>query len=233
MTTERPMAGVPTFDRAFFGSCERFSGIGNGELGGKARGLAAIREFLSSRLDRAKYPGVEVEIPTSAVIMTKFFGPFMARNGLADIAFSDLPDERIASDFQKADLGREEYDGTLKHTASAYNARSDRLTMEGGNPGPRVINFAPLLTLGNIPFNELPKGLAALCIESVDAQVEIEFAAVLEPPVRFGFLQVVAENLRPSDVIGCRCLRPDVWRLPTTDVQCLMTESDREQARNV
>jgi hypothetical protein len=91
-----------------------------------------------------------------------------------------------------AGLDQAEYDGTLKYSASTYNAQSDRLTMGTGNPGPRVINFAPLLTLGDIPFNTLLKDLMTLCRNRIDAEVEIEFALTLGPSsrARFGFLQV-------------------------------------------
>jgi hypothetical protein len=391
--TERLTFEIPVFDRAFFGSRERFTRIGDGELGGKARGLASIRDFLASELDRRKFPGVEIEIPTSAVITTQFFDLFMARNGLAEIALSDLPDERIAHAFQtadlptemlgdlralinevhsplavrssslledalfrpfagvyatkmipnnqpdpnerfrrlieaikyvyastffrsakgyiratdqkvesekmavilqevvgrrhgerfyphvsgvartfnfypvgrarpeegvvnlalglgktivdggiswtyspahpsapppygsvgelmknsqlqfwavnmgrppeynpieeteylvQADLGQAEYDGALKHIASTYSSQSDRLTMGIGNPGPRIINFAPLLTLGDMPFNTLLNDLMSLAKKRVDADVEIEFAAILGPSndTRLGFLQV-------------------------------------------
>ncbi len=91
-------------------------------------------------------------------------------------------------------LAEAEYDGTLDHIASTYNAASDRVTMGIGAQGPRVINFAPLLTLGDIPFNDLIKELLSICEKNLDAPVEIEFAMTLDrvrpPGARFGFLQV-------------------------------------------
>jgi hypothetical protein len=92
----------------------------------------------------------------------------------------------------QSELGQAEYDGTLKHIASTYNAASDRLTMGIGIDGPRVINFAPLLTLGDIPFNALVKELLSLCQDKVDTHVEMELAVTLTnaDTVRLGFLQV-------------------------------------------
>jgi hypothetical protein len=92
----------------------------------------------------------------------------------------------------RADLTQAEYDGTLKQTASTYVAESDRLRMGIGSPGPRVLNFAPLLNLGDIPFNDLVQELLSLCNDRIGGEVEIEFAITMEKAneARFGFLQV-------------------------------------------
>jgi hypothetical protein len=104
---------------------------------------------------------MEVGIPPSTVVTTQMFEMYMDRNGLHEIAFSDQCDERIAYALQ-ADLAQAEADGTLKELASTYVASSDGLRMGIGSPGPRVLNFAPLLNLEDIPFNELVKELISL-----------------------------------------------------------------------
>jgi len=78
--------------------------IGHGELGGKARGLVLIREALRSQLDPAAFPGMTIDIPVMAVLCTDVFTTFIERNHLQEVAASDLPDDRIAHAFQKADL---------------------------------------------------------------------------------------------------------------------------------
>jgi hypothetical protein len=384
---------IPVFDRRSYGTGERFTRIGHGELGGKARGLAFIKDFLATELDAARCPGIEVGIPTSTVVTTQMFDLFMERNSLHEIALSDRPDDRIAHAFQKADIpiemvgdlkalinvvhtplavrssglledalyqpfagvyatkmipnnqhdpderfrrlveaikfvwasaffksaksyiratdhevnaekmavilqevvgkrhgdrfypdisgvartynfypvgrarpeegvvnlalglgktivdggitwtyspahpavpppygsvrdllkfsqlefwavnmGRSprydpiaeteyllqadlqqaEYDGTLKQAASTYIASSDRLRTGIGSPGPRVLNFAPLLSFGDIPFNDLVRQLLSLCSDRVGGEVEIEFALTLDEANKasFGFLQV-------------------------------------------
>jgi len=98
---------VPRFDRSFFRSADPITRIGEGELGGKARGLVQIGELLAERFDAAKFPGVEVYVPRMVVIATGVFDAFMERNGLAEIAFSDRPDEYIAEAFQRAELPTE------------------------------------------------------------------------------------------------------------------------------
>ncbi len=76
---------------------------GRAEIGGKAQGLLAIRQVLAGIVP-GEFPGVQVEIPAMVVVGTSVFDAFVERNHLAEIARSDLPDERIAHAFQRADL---------------------------------------------------------------------------------------------------------------------------------
>ncbi|OGO24923.1 MAG: hypothetical protein A2Y54_03310 [Chloroflexi bacterium RBG_16_51_16] len=77
--------------------------IGSGALGGKASGLAFIRNVLG-KLELGKYPGIRIEIPSLVVICTDVFDAFMERNHLMETALSEVPDDRLAHAFQKADL---------------------------------------------------------------------------------------------------------------------------------
>jgi hypothetical protein len=95
---------VPRFTRAFFDSGESFSRIGDGSLGGKAQGLVFIKRTIESAIDRAKFPHVSVDIPTSTVLATDVFDAFVERNRLADIALSDAPDDRKSLAFQQGDM---------------------------------------------------------------------------------------------------------------------------------
>lgn len=102
-----PSSDIPQldkFDRKFFGADKRLTCIGMGDYGGKAHGLANIHDVLLSKLDMDAYPGIQVELPTLTVICTDVFDAFMQRNQLYEVAFSDMPDDRIALAFQKADL---------------------------------------------------------------------------------------------------------------------------------
>jgi len=83
---------------------ERIYRIGTGSLGGKAQGLANIQEVLEKNFRYTDYPNIEIEIPNLATICTDVFDAFMERNALHDIAYSDLPDDRIAYAFQRAEL---------------------------------------------------------------------------------------------------------------------------------
>jgi hypothetical protein len=386
---------LPRFDRDLFGSKETFTCIGSGAIGGKASGLAFVKDSLAAGSEAGRFENIVVNIPILTVLATDIFDGFMKQNDLFEIAYSDMPDDRIAHAFQKADfpvacvgdlrgliekvhtplairssslledaiyhpfagvygtkmipnnqpdadtrfkklveaikfvyastffkgakdyiritgrsiteekmavvvqevvgkrfgdryyphisgvarsynfypfgharpddgvvvlavglgktiveggqtwayspdypqvgppfgsirdmvkqtqsefwavnmgkppaydpireteylvkgnLGDAEMDGTLQYSASTYQPQNDRIVTGVGSPGPRVVNFAPLLRLNEIPFNDLIKGLLELCEEAVGSEVETEFALTLdsrsEPAARLGFLQV-------------------------------------------
>ncbi len=95
---------VPRFERVFFESGEPFMRIGDGELGGKARGLVAARDILDEHLNPTEFPSITVEIPTTTVVTTEVFDAFMDRNRLYEFASSGVSDERVAHGFQGGDL---------------------------------------------------------------------------------------------------------------------------------
>jgi hypothetical protein len=72
---------------------------GREEIGGKAHGLLAIRQAVAGLSGN-----VTVDIPRMTVLGTSVFDAFMQRNDLWDVALSNLPDERIAHAFQRADM---------------------------------------------------------------------------------------------------------------------------------
>lgn len=82
-----------------------------------------------------------------------------------------------------------EKDGVLRYLVSTFDINSGRLSMGTGNPGPRVLTFAPLLVLKQIPLNDIIKELLLMCEGALETPVEIEFAMTFNPH-RFGFLQV-------------------------------------------
>jgi hypothetical protein len=82
-----------------------------------------------------------------------------------------------------------ERDDTLRFVASTYLIDSGRLAIGVGSPGPRVLNFAYLLVLNDIPLNNLIRNLLSICEAELQVPVEIEFALTFNP-TRFGFLQV-------------------------------------------
>jgi hypothetical protein len=82
-----------------------------------------------------------------------------------------------------------ENDGTLQNLASTYDNQSYRLVMGTGTRGPRVLTFAPLLTLNTIPINQLILEMLSKFESTLGFPVEIEFAMTFEPH-RFALLQV-------------------------------------------
>jgi len=93
----------------------------------------------------------------------------------------------------RADLAAAEADRALDLVASTYVARSDRLVPGTGQTGPRMLDFAPLLSLRVLPLNDVIRELLAICERAAGAEVEIEFAMQAGGPdgsrPRLGFLQ--------------------------------------------
>jgi hypothetical protein len=87
------------------------------------------------------------------------------------------------------DLKTAENDGVLRYLSSTYSPLSNRLNAGLGFDGPRVLTFAPILVLKEIPLNELISRLLEICEEALNTPVEIEFAMTFNPH-RFRFLQV-------------------------------------------
>jgi hypothetical protein len=103
--TGRPSRGSLTrFNRHSFTGRERFAYIGSGSLGGKAEGLAYVKDVLEGTVAGRFKPDIIVDVPALTVIATGFFDIFMEQNDLHEIAFSDLRDDQIARAFQKAEL---------------------------------------------------------------------------------------------------------------------------------
>lgn len=95
------------FDRRFSDFSGVFSYIGSGCIGGKAQGLAFIKDSLISRIDPKQFPGMTVNIPTLTVLATDIFDAFMKQNNLYEVAYSDARDDQIAHAFQKGSLPAE------------------------------------------------------------------------------------------------------------------------------
>lgn len=95
---------IAAFDRERFDEYAYFSRIGEGSIGGKARGLAFINNLIRQTQLPAKYPNVSISIPRSVVISTQFFDEFMEANNLYKIGNSDREDDEILQYFMKGVL---------------------------------------------------------------------------------------------------------------------------------
>ncbi|MGD2109005.1 MAG: PEP/pyruvate-binding domain-containing protein [Phycisphaerae bacterium] len=104
MSRKPDEATHPPFDRKFFESDEDFTVIGGGRLGGKALGLVSAKKLIEDACPSDAIPGMQVAIPRLAVLGTDVFEQFLAQNELHEIAFADVPDDRIAHAFLKAEL---------------------------------------------------------------------------------------------------------------------------------
>ncbi len=101
---------VARFDRDSYDETIWFARIGNGSLGGKARGLAFLNRMLLKHDTIEKYEGVHVFIPRTVVITTEYFDEFIRDNGLRDVINSDLTDQEILSEFVSSRLPQRLFD---------------------------------------------------------------------------------------------------------------------------
>lgn len=91
-------------DKNFFKSENPISYLGDGELGGKAKGLEFIHQALINEINENDFPKFQITIPKMIVLRTDVFDLFMRINDLYEVALSDASDDRIAMAFQQADL---------------------------------------------------------------------------------------------------------------------------------
>ncbi|MBW2591662.1 MAG: phosphoenolpyruvate synthase/pyruvate phosphate dikinase [Deltaproteobacteria bacterium] len=82
-----------------------FVKVGQGSLGGKARGLAFMSVLLHQNPQiHEKYAQIDIKIPKSLVICTDGFESFVAQNHLAHFAVGDYSDIRIRKAFLNAKM---------------------------------------------------------------------------------------------------------------------------------
>ncbi|MFZ5570137.1 MAG: PEP/pyruvate-binding domain-containing protein [Thermodesulfobacteriota bacterium] len=100
---ERQRGVIIEFSESGYDPSAEFVKIGNGSLGGKARGLAFLAVLLKNNQALfSKYPGMTVRIPSTLVISTEGFESFLNENDLAFGSMKDLDDARIEELFLKA-----------------------------------------------------------------------------------------------------------------------------------
>ena len=86
------------------GRAIRFTKIGRGAMGGKARGIAFMNKVMEGEFKEPSFPKMKISIPATAVVCTDIFIDFLRMNNLLRKDLLSSPDERIAEAFMKADL---------------------------------------------------------------------------------------------------------------------------------
>ncbi len=84
-----------------------FSRVGDGSLGGKARGLAFLNHLIQKYSLTDKYEGLRISIPRTIVLTTDWFDKFILDNGLQYVIDSELSDDEILSEFVASTLPEE------------------------------------------------------------------------------------------------------------------------------
>jgi phosphoenolpyruvate synthase/pyruvate phosphate dikinase len=81
--------------------------MGDGSLGGKARGLAFLNNLVYKYHLSERYPEIKVSIPRTVVIATDYFDQFILENDLQYVIDSEISDEEILSEFVASRLPEE------------------------------------------------------------------------------------------------------------------------------
>ena len=100
---QRQRGVIVDFDKKRFDTDTEFTKIGNGSLGGKARGLAFFAAMLHQHRDlTADFSNVEISVPQTLVLTSDSFDAFIELNDLGDLAKEEISDEAITEQFLQA-----------------------------------------------------------------------------------------------------------------------------------
>ena len=101
---------IARFDPETYSDSIAFARMGEGSIGGKARGLAFMNSMLIKYRFYDRHPEVRITIPRSVVIATDYFDAFIRDNGLEYIIAQEFSDEEILAEFVGARLPEPLYD---------------------------------------------------------------------------------------------------------------------------
>jgi len=124
---------------------------------------------------------------------------------------------------KKYALAEAEKDGTMTFIASTFKAEDERISMGISEPGPRILDFAPILKADLIPLANLLKDSLRICEEALHTMVEIEFAVNLSDdpgkPHEFAFLQ-----MRPL-VLGSELQEIEIENVDLQNALCVSNKA--------
>ncbi|MFN8257923.1 MAG: PEP/pyruvate-binding domain-containing protein [Bacteroidales bacterium] len=95
---------IAKFYRDKYDEYLNFARIGDGSMGGKARGLAFLDLLIKNHPELDDFDKVFISIPRTVVLTSDIFDNFMEINQLYEIAYSDSEDEHILNAFHSAIL---------------------------------------------------------------------------------------------------------------------------------
>lgn len=95
---------IAKFSEESYDEYSHFSRIGDGSLGGKARGLSFADMLIQRHGLNDKYENIRIEVPKTVVICSDKFDAFMRENELTQFAMEQTDDFEIMTAFQNAQL---------------------------------------------------------------------------------------------------------------------------------
>ncbi len=104
---------ITDFTKDSFDPYSSISRIGEGSLGGKARGLSFVNILINNYNVQDRYEDVRIYIPPAIVIGTDIFDAFMTENQLLDFALNTTDDQALIQRFLEAKKFPEDILGEL------------------------------------------------------------------------------------------------------------------------
>ena len=118
---------VARFSKDSYNDAIRFAKLGDGSIGGKARGLSFLNHILQKYNLYDRWEDVRVMVPRTLVIATDYFDRFIKENGLKYVINADFSDQDILSEFVASSLPGELVESLrvfLKHVDGPLAVRS-------------------------------------------------------------------------------------------------------------
>ena len=167
---------VARFDPETYSDAVAFARIGEGSLGGKARGLAFMNSMLMKHHQYDKHDNVRIMIPRSVVIATEYFDEFIRRNGLQYIISQEFSDEEILSEFVTSTMPQrlqEELKAYIRTVRTPLAVRSSS-KLEDSHYQP----FAGIYSTYMIPYTDNEDQMLRLLLRAVKSvYASVYFAA--------------------------------------------------------
>jgi CheY-like chemotaxis protein len=164
---------IAEFYRDSFDEYFTFTRIGDGSIGGKARGLAFLDSLIMRNKMLDRYPNILVTIPRTVVLCTDVFDEFMEENNLYSVALSgDMTDQEILDAFTSARLPFRIHEDLYTFISVIHNpiaVRSSSL-LEDSHYQP----FAGIYSTYMIPFVENDE---RLMIEMLSSAIKSVYAS--------------------------------------------------------
>lgn len=101
---EREDQAIDLFQRRAGAAATGIDRIGRGEIGGKASGLAFLRDHVLSKVDASVFPGLILDVPRMTVLASGVFDRFVELNDLDPEELARHDDAWIAHVFQRANM---------------------------------------------------------------------------------------------------------------------------------
>ena len=167
---------VARFDPETYSDAVAFARIGEGSLGGKARGLAFMNSMLIKHRQYDIHEGVRIMIPRSVVIATEYFDEFIRINGLQYIISQEFSDEEILSEFVASSIParlQEELKAYIRTVRTPLAVRSSS-KLEDSHYQP----FAGIYSTYMIPYTDNEDQMLRLMLRAVKSvYASVYFAA--------------------------------------------------------